>query len=381
MNSERDPKKYPKVGDVLTRFGTIRHVTGVATNVRGTLIRVFFDGGDPGDRTCSVSIGAWRGWTQDDCQVLLRDETSDEGETPQMLIATHRCGGLVASSWLDDGFDEVNRRLGHDWHAKGYLVSKISVPDGTPMMRWCECNRQGQQDIGDKSTCTCGPVRHWECNAGCKAKHSAEAVAVQVAVPVISAEKFPPLDRSWSANTEHIAGWNDCRNTMLAAAPEASQPVLDRPASIGGTTFGVGVSVRTLVAAAQRRYEAEQTPASQAERQALIDALRRPVVDAEIATLRSAIRDMALLLRSREWADQFNTDHDVTDLEVQITELVGTATKLREQNAALVAAMQNIADEFVPGDEQKLYGTPTDVLDRIRSTAWAALTSAKGGAQ
>ncbi|WP_281661747.1 hypothetical protein [Microvirgula aerodenitrificans] len=139
---------------------------------------------------------------------------------------------------------------------------------------------------GDKSTCSCGPVRHWECNAGCKAKHSAEAVAAQVAVPVIPAEKFPPLDRSWSANTEHIAGWNDCRNTMLAAAPEAPQPVLDRPASIGGTTFGVGIPVRTLVAAAQRRYEAEQTPASQAERQALIDALRCPVVDAELTTLR-----------------------------------------------------------------------------------------------
>ncbi|AVY95731.1 hypothetical protein DAI18_18040 [Microvirgula aerodenitrificans] len=73
---------------------------------------------------------------------------------------------------------------------------------------------------------------------------------------------------------------------MLAAAPEEPQPVLDRPASIGGTTFGVGIPVRTLVAAAQRRYEAEQTPASLADRQALIDALRHPVVDAELTTLR-----------------------------------------------------------------------------------------------
>ncbi len=194
-----------------------------------------------------------------------------------------------------------------------------------------------------------------------------------------------------------------------AATLEAPEPVLDRPASIGGTTFGVGIPVRTLVAAAQRRYEVEQTPASLADRQALIDALRRPVVDAEIATLRSAIRAMASMLQAREWAEHVSTDPDVTDLEVQITELVGTATKLREQNAtlgeaislqhangealaervmqaeaqnvALVAAMQNIADEFVPGDEQKLYGTPTDVLDRIRSTARAALASAKGGAQ
>lgn len=236
MNSERDPKKYPKAGDVLTRFGTIRHVTGVATNVRGTLIRVFFDGGDPGDRTCSVSIGAWRGWTQDDCQVLLRDETSDEGETPQMLIATHRCGGLVASSWLDDGFDEVNRRLGHDWHAKGYLVSKISVPDGTPMMRWCECNRQGQQDIGDKSTCTCGPVRHWECNAGCKVKSAVEPVAAQPAVPgdwtlvpvEPTREMLDAAHTNFRRDVEIDPLLKTSYRAMLAAAPEAPpQPADD----------------------------------------------------------------------------------------------------------------------------------------------------------
>ena len=128
----------------------------------------------------------------------------------------------------------------------------------------------------------------------------------------------------------------------------------------------------------------------------------------DAATLRSAIRAMASMLQAREWAEHVSADPIVTDLEVQITELVGTATKLREQNAtlgeaislqhangealaervmqaeaqnaALVAAMQNIADEFVPGDEQKLYGTPTDALDRIRSTARATLASAKGGA-
>ena len=48
-------------------------------------------------------------------------------------------------------------------------------------------------------------------------------VAAQPAVPVIPAEKFPPLDQSWSANTEYIAGWNDCRAAMLATAPEAPQ--------------------------------------------------------------------------------------------------------------------------------------------------------------
>ncbi|WP_315383365.1 hypothetical protein [Microvirgula aerodenitrificans] len=182
----------------------------------------------------------------------------------------------------------------------------------------------------------------------------AEPVAAQSAVPVIPAEKFPPLDQSWSANTEYIAGWNACRDAMLATAPEA------------------------------------------------------PQVADDAATLRSAIRAMAAMLQAREWAEHVSNDPDVTDLEVQITELVGTATKLREQNAtlgeaislqhangealaervmqaeaqnaALVAAMQNIADEFVPGDEQKLYGTPTDALDRIRSTARATLASAKGGA-
>lgn len=334
MNSERDPKKYPKAGDVLTRFGTIRHVTGVATNVRGTLIRVFFDGGDPGDRTCSVSIGAWRGWTQDDCQVLLRDETSDEGETPQMLIATHRCGGLVASSWLDDGFDEVNRRLGHDWHAKGYLVSKISVPDGTPMMRWCECNRQGQQDIGDKSTCTCGPVRHWECNSGCKAKHVTESVAAQATVP---------------------DGWPT--EEMISAFADEFSVYRQRE------TFG---------------------PAFRA---ALAAAPKVPQTADDAATLRSAIRDMALLLRSREWADQFNTDHDVTDLEVQITELVGTATELCEQHAALVAALERMLAMHDTMMTKVNHGASFFDADCLRemneapSQAAQAIASTKGGAQ
>ena len=58
------------------------------------------------------------------------------------------------------------------------------------------------------------------------------------------------------------------------------------------------------------------------------------------ATLRSAIRAMAAMLQAREWAEHVSTDPVVTDLEVQITELVGTATKLREQNAALVAAVE-----------------------------------------
>lgn len=185
-----------------------------------------------------------------------------------------------------------------------------------------------------------------------------------------------------------------------AAALEATESVLDRPASIGGTTFGVGIPVRTLVAAAQRRYEVEQTPASLADRQALIDALRRPVVDAEIATLRSAIRAMASMLQAREWAEHVSTDPVVTDLEVQITELVGTATALRGQNAALVAALKAIDDQAShAGDEfggplavatkeglgdrdelLELAGIADGYLESISLTAEQALASAKGGA-
>ena len=133
-------------------------------------------------------------------------------------------------------------------------------------------------------------------------------------------------------------------DAMLAAAPEAPQPVLDRPASIGGTTFGVGIPVRTLVAAAQRRYEVEQTPASLADRQALIDALRRPVVDAELTTL-------------------------------------------REQNAALVAALIDETDaaealmNWCVKNVHKWNFPEHDTLHRAVENRRAALACVKGGAQ
>lgn len=141
MTTIRDPKKHPKVGDVLHRFGCTRYVTAVAKKASGTLISVYFNAGPQDSQASSVSISAWRSWANADCEVLLRDDTSDDRVAPRMLIATHRCGGLVASSWDDDDCKEENQRNCHDWHAKGYQVALISVPDGTPMMRWCECNR------------------------------------------------------------------------------------------------------------------------------------------------------------------------------------------------------------------------------------------------
>lgn len=142
MNTPRDPKKHPKPGDILRRFGCTRYVTAVASKDSGTLISIFFNNGQPDSKKSSVSISSWRSWANADCEVLLRDDTRDDDIAPGMFIATHRCGGLVASSWDDDNCKEENQQNCHDWHARGYQVAKISVPDGTPMMPWCHCDRE-----------------------------------------------------------------------------------------------------------------------------------------------------------------------------------------------------------------------------------------------
>ncbi|WP_460745461.1 hypothetical protein [Microvirgula curvata] len=123
-------------------------------------------------------------------------------------------------------------------------------------------------------------------------------------------------------------------------------------------------------------------------------------LEAEIATLRSAIRDMASMLQAREWAEHVSSDPVVTDLEAQITELVGTATKLREQNAALMAALKAIGDQTShAGDEfggplaaatkeglgdrdelLELAGIAGGYLESISLAAKQALASVKGGA-
>ena len=87
-----------------------------------------------------------------------------------------------------------------------------------------------------------------------------------------------------------------------------------------------------------------QYRAAAADRAMLAAAPVAPQTADDAATLRSAIRDMASMLQAREWAEHVSTDPDVTDLEVQVTELAGTATTLREQNAALVAELKAIDD-------------------------------------
>ena len=94
------------------------------------------------------------------------------------------------------------------------------------------------------------------------------------------------------------------------------------------------------------------------------------------ATLRSAIRAMAAMLQAREWAEHVSTDPMVTDLEVQITELVGMATTLREQNAALAAALEGVLRWI---DHWAQTGPGMD-FERVEAAADAALACVKGGA-
>lgn len=51
---------------------------------------------------------------------------------------------------------------------------------------------------------------------------------------------------------------------MIDAALEAEK--LDRPAQVGGTIFGVGVSARLVIGRAQREHEYNTTPAARLDR-------------------------------------------------------------------------------------------------------------------
>ncbi|WP_024303353.1 hypothetical protein [Pseudogulbenkiania sp. MAI-1] len=146
----RDPKKHPQPGDVLRRFGSTRYVTDVASKASGTLISVYFNAGTPDSQKSNVNIGTWRSWANADCEVLLRDDTNGDTSAPHMYIATHRCGGLVASSWDDPGYEAENRQNCRDWLSRGYAVAKIIVREATPPLPWCECIRR--EEATEKTT-------------------------------------------------------------------------------------------------------------------------------------------------------------------------------------------------------------------------------------
>jgi hypothetical protein len=70
----------------------------------------------------------------------------------------------------------------------------------------------------------------------------------------------------------------DDRETVdLAAIVDAFQPqgepLLDKPASVGGLRFHAGLPIRLLVEAAQRRYEHEESPEGKAEQKRKSDEL------------------------------------------------------------------------------------------------------------
>lgn len=117
-------------------------------------------------------------------------------------------------------------------------------------------------------------------------------------------------------------------------AAQAVEPLLDKPASIGGGTFGKGVPVRLLVAAAQRQYErkqqeAVQTPEERVEeerrRRGLWDMLNGPLGLAhpqqaadERGTLTAAASDV-LAERQRQrtkegWTLKHDDEHDDNSL-------------------------------------------------------------------
>ena len=60
-----------------------------------------------------------------------------------------------------------------------------------------------------------------------------------------------------------------------------TEPILDKPAQVGNTRFGVGVKHSTVIGRAQREYEYQNTPENEAERMAkikgFVDAINAPI--------------------------------------------------------------------------------------------------------
>lgn len=92
--------------------------------------------------------------------------------------------------------------------------------------------------------------------------------AVADAIRRLSRDRMPDehLPAPHEATTFSIAyarGWNDYRRTLLDMCFEVR---LEHPCKISGTTFGKGVSVGTVLKAAQRNYDYHEEPEVEAER-------------------------------------------------------------------------------------------------------------------
>jgi hypothetical protein len=62
--AERNPKRDPAVGDIISRWGSSRQVTGIERNPRGTITHVIYD------KTHRITISAWRAWCDDNSTVV-----------------------------------------------------------------------------------------------------------------------------------------------------------------------------------------------------------------------------------------------------------------------------------------------------------------------
>lgn len=104
---------------------------------------------------------------------------------------------------------------------------------------------------------------------------------------------FHVLQRAWM--------WQEA----MDRAAEDTWPKLDKPAMVGAGRFGVGVSARLVVEAAQRRYADEATPEKEAARiarvQAGMDEIRKQIAESAAVALLREERDrlLATLMETR----------------------------------------------------------------------------------
>ena len=66
----RDPRKYPKPGDVITRLGTTRLVTATKMNRRGTVTHVVYSHPAVALPETEIAIASWRAWAKQDAMVV-----------------------------------------------------------------------------------------------------------------------------------------------------------------------------------------------------------------------------------------------------------------------------------------------------------------------